>query len=122
MKFDTGCPRPLQPAGNVQQEESSLRTMDADAGVALTETDKEKSIDEAKPAEPLPDMGFIHKRPDMGFSPDMDETGAGCAERRPSSFSNYLSSSRDLREPRRRAPLRIPRQRNSASKLIGCIL
>ena len=41
--------------------------MDADAGVALTETDKEKSIDEAKPAEPLPDMGF---------SPDMDETGA----------------------------------------------
>ncbi|KAH8087577.1 xanthine transmembrane transporter [Aureococcus anophagefferens] len=61
--------------------------MDADAGVALTETDKEKSIDEAKPAEPLPDMGF---------SPDMDETGAGCAERRPSSFSNYLSSSRDL--------------------------
>ena len=28
--------------------------MDADAGVALTETDKEKSIDEAKPAEPLP--------------------------------------------------------------------
>ncbi|KAH8049091.1 xanthine transmembrane transporter [Aureococcus anophagefferens] len=43
--------------------------MDADAGVALTETDKEKSIDEAKPAEPLPDMGF---------SPDMDETGAGC--------------------------------------------
>ena len=87
--------------------------MDADAGVALTETDKEKSIDEAKPAEPLPDMGF---------SPDMDETGAGCAERRPSSFSNYLSSSRDLREPRRRAPLRIPRQRNSASKLIGCIL
>ena len=70
--------------------------MDADAGVALTETDKEKSIDEAKPAEPLPDMGFVHKRPDMGFSPDMDETGAGCAERRPSSFSNYLSSSRDL--------------------------
>ena len=49
--------------------------MDADAGVALTETDKEKSIDEAKPAEPLPDMGF---------SPDMDETGAGCAKRRPS--------------------------------------
>jgi hypothetical protein len=120
--------------------------MDADAGVALTETDKEKSIDEAKPAEPLPDMGF---------SPDMDETGAGCAERCPSSFSNYLSSSRDLAgaawhpvagrsrrsrgralvrpERRRRAPadtraappprpLRIPRQRNSTSKLLGCLL
>lgn len=52
-------------------------------------TEKEKTVAEESPAEPPIAMGI---------SPDMDETGAGCAERRPWWFSNYLSGARVSRD------------------------